>query len=125
MEKYFATYNQSLALKELDFNEPCFGYYLETGEWIPASYSREGTVYPSNSDLLLGWVSAPLKSQVFKWFRDNKHLSHEIQHGYKGFYPVVYKNNNIKNEWSGNIATYEEAELSCIDKLIEIVKQKS
>ena len=27
MEKYFANYNQSLALKELGFDEDCLAYY--------------------------------------------------------------------------------------------------
>lgn len=27
MEKYFVTYNQSLALKELGFDEPCIGKF--------------------------------------------------------------------------------------------------
>ena len=30
MEKYFATYNQSLALKELGFDEPCFAGYRDS-----------------------------------------------------------------------------------------------
>jgi hypothetical protein len=30
MEKEFVTYNQALKLKELGFNEPCFGIYLKT-----------------------------------------------------------------------------------------------
>lgn len=64
MEDLFITYDQAVTLKELGFDEPCFGFFIETGEWIPASYSREGTVYPSNSHLLVGWVSAPLKQQA-------------------------------------------------------------
>ena len=50
MNKEFVNYEQALALKELGFNESCFGYYIETKEWIPASYSQKGTIYPSNSD---------------------------------------------------------------------------
>ena len=28
MEKHFCNYNQSLAIKELGFNEPCLGFYF-------------------------------------------------------------------------------------------------
>ena len=32
MEKEFVSYEQALALKELGFDEPCFGYYEPNGE---------------------------------------------------------------------------------------------
>jgi hypothetical protein len=67
MNKEFIPYEQALALKELGFDEPCFSYYLEDGTWVPASYSKESTVYPSNSDLLSEWCSAPLYQQAFRW----------------------------------------------------------
>lgn len=138
MEKYFTNYNQSLALKELGFNEPCFGYYLETGEWIPASYSRKGTVYPSNSDLLLDLVSAPLKSQVFEWFRKNYLLGHEINCPFVSYSGKIAE---IKNEGRYELyitdeeqlalpedifysTDYFEAESKAIDKLIEIIQWK-
>jgi hypothetical protein len=36
MEKHFVTYNQALALKELGFDEPCFGAYdtHQGDDWI-------------------------------------------------------------------------------------------
>jgi hypothetical protein len=75
MEKYFLPYKLALELKELGFDEPCFGFYIETKELIPASYSQEGTVYPSNSDLLISeWVSAPLYSQVIDFFEKEHNI---------------------------------------------------
>ncbi len=84
MEKEFVPYELALRLKELGFDEPCFGYYIETSEWIPASYSREGIVYPSNSDLLPEWVAAPTFSQCFRWFREKYGLYSwvELHNGY-------------------------------------------
>jgi hypothetical protein len=54
MKELFVPHKQSLVLTELGFNEPCFSFYLENGTRVPASYSLEGTVYPSNTDLLSG-----------------------------------------------------------------------
>jgi hypothetical protein len=34
MEKEFIPYEQALELKELEFNEPCFGCYAENKELI-------------------------------------------------------------------------------------------
>jgi len=38
MEKNFVTYKIALALKELDFNEPCFGIWIERGTKVDVIY---------------------------------------------------------------------------------------
>ena len=125
MEKYFATYNQSLALKELGFDEPCFGWYEHNSNFYYCY--QEGLVPPTPSKKLIkGCCLAPLKSQVFEWFRK--------QHKLKGFVePVEYLDDTpetymwvVYNECHSGAEqlTYEEAESACIDKLIEIVKNK-
>ena len=62
MKDQFVPYDIALKLKELGFNDECFGYYdyTEFEKWIPASYSMEGIKYPSNNDLILDWVTSPL-----------------------------------------------------------------
>lgn len=123
MEKHFANYNQSLALKELGFNEECLAYFNSKG--ILSTKSDEYELYLINNDK---WISpacsAPLKSQVFEWFRD-KHqlfgvvlcdLCWNISGGVANDYGDAY-------DWdSERYETYKEAEIACIDKLIEIVK---
>ena len=130
LEKDFTPHPEALELKQLGFDEPCFKFYIETGELIPASYSKEGTVYPSNSDLLPEWTASPTYSQAFRWFREKF-----------GLYPNIYKSvwgekfdgkfkASIEDSTAGPslaMATedrvdYEEAELACLKKLIEIVK---
>ena len=121
MTKEFAPYELAVKLKALGFNEPCFGFYLEDGTWTPASYSREGTVYPSNTDLLPEWCAAPLYQQAFKWFREKYSLCIVIK-------PIDDKKlelgyNLLKNGLMlGSHITYEEAELACLTKLIELVE---
>jgi len=126
MEKEFCTYEQALAIKELGFDELCFGYYIETGEWVPASYSIQGTVYPSNSDLLPEWTSAPLKQQVLKFFREKYNITQNIAKdgslakegiwAYTIVADMIYFDDGFK--------TYEAAEDVCIDKLIELTKKR-
>ena len=70
------------------------------------------------------WISAPTFSQCFRWFREKYQLDSSIAlvaNGY-GFY--IHKNRNYTNkgESYGMYITYEEAELACLKKLIEIVK---
>ena len=129
MEKEFVPYKLALALKALGFDEPCFGYHLTKD--LPyvkrgLKFGSENYVGKHNSydDFI---VSAPTYSQAFRWFRENYNL--------KGFIsPVEYLDGTddtyhwcIYNECnSGNDQlTYEEAELACLRKLIEIVETKS
>jgi len=134
MKKEFVTYPLALRMKQLGFNEPCFGYYLEDGEWQPASYSYNGTVYPSNKDLLLLWVSAPLFQQAFRWFRDKHNIDAWVQpfmmekHG-TAFLPDesygywIFKDGVLVAD-EVDFLNPEEAELACLKKLIEIIKDK-
>lgn len=130
MKEEFVNYNQALALKELGFNEECFKYYIETGECVYASYSKHFNIYPKNSDLMPEWASTPLKQQVFKFFREKYNLLCPIDNSeYTNWYyvirKIVSKNDPLINSISsGNFSLYEEAESACIDKLIEILKDK-
>ena len=118
MTKEFAPYQESLELKELDFNEPCFGYYgIENELNIEISSNLD-----SNLTRRM-FVAAPTFSQAFKWFREK---------GY--YYPIMPKmtpSNTIvyyiyegkpKKDWNNCFKTYEEAELACLRKLIQICK---
>lgn len=135
MENHFCNYNQSLALKELGFDEPCFGvFYLipETKKW--ESYR---TMNESNSNNSNFAISRPLKSQVFEFFRDKHNLFYTIETNCSqlsfdwGFDYTIFDKENDKwlstepqNGPPGETTynTYEEAESACIDKLIKIVK---
>ena len=130
MEKYFANYEQSLALKELGFDMPCFRYvYIDNDKQINEVKPRFSDNF--NSSKLI--VSIPLKQQVFRWFREEHHMFSHI---------MTYEGNEIPR-FKGEFAyfaeidfliaseeiekpfkTYEEAESACIDRLIEIVKNK-
>ena len=118
MTKEFAPYQLAQKLKALGFNEQCFAFYLEDGTRVPASYSKEGTVYPSNSDLLPEWCSTPTCSQAFRWIREKYGLCIVIK-------PIDDKKlelgyNLLKNGlMMGSHLTYEEAEVACLSKLIE------
>jgi hypothetical protein len=139
MEKEFCPYEIALALKELDFNKPCFGYYVETKKWIPASYSQKETIYPSNSDLMKEWVSAPTFSQAFHFFRNKYGLMHIIN-PYDFTAEINYLNKRVVNDVYGDFIphdhlvddegkeikhlSYEEAENACLLELINICKKK-
>jgi len=130
MNKEFVTYEIALALKELGFDgTPWFGnqasLYDVKGEHT--MYTNYGVMYSGLSD---GYISAPLKQQVFRWFREKYNQNSFIELVYQDrlkFDYVLYvnkKEEECKNYGDGPFNTYDEAENACIDKLIELAKQQ-
>lgn len=70
MKEQFVPYETSKMLKELGFDEPCFGLYGIHGEF---RYSHEAVqLYrPKNSDLTI-CTTAPLWQQVKQWLFDRQ-----------------------------------------------------
>ena len=129
MNKEFIPYEQALELKELGFDEPCFGYYGENQKLI----WKSGYAPWTNSERNLvdnHFTAAPLKQQAFRWFREkydkygvvNIDLSNNLKD--KIFVYMVEDKLGYIIDRSEEYNTYEEAELACLIKLIEIVKQK-
>ena len=122
--KDFVPYQQSLSLKELGFDEPCFGYYPNCNVLI-MSKDKKGC---KNTEFVT-YKSAPTYSQAFKWFREKFELHSFIDCKWKNLgweYELVDLNKMEKISPIGNYGykTPEEAELACLIKLIEIVKTK-
>jgi hypothetical protein len=130
IEKEFVPYEESLGLKELGFDEPCFGYwYTEQEEF------KKIDIQLSSIGFLEGepdYILAPTYSQAFRWFREKHQLIHHMYWVYKKTYVGVdwifhikginMTNNNVVPHDETRFETYEEAELACLKKLIEIVK---
>jgi hypothetical protein len=127
MNKEFIPYEQALEIKELGFDEPCLGYYHEDG-----SISFTGVTTQNTNSFWLASpnkiFTAPLYQQAFRWFRERYLLHHEIacgdnvfwfRYGKNGHVAVLFIDTNNDNYYP----TYEEAELACLKKLIEITKK--
>ena len=116
MEKDFVPYEQALALKELGFDEPCFGYYTS-----PDSLTLEQPDGRNGQ-----WVYfAPTFSQAFRWFRDKYNLMIPIYKDDIGqYYFSIPNSDRLLDTTNYCSESYEEAELECLKKLIEIVKEK-
>jgi hypothetical protein len=121
MKNEFIPYEQSLELKELGFDEPCFGKIYADG-------GSEQLSYPYKNSDQIGKVtscSAPLYQQVFRWFREKHSLFHSIDPlGYNMCLGLVGQLGKLKPCNVPNYGTYEEAELECIKELIKIVKKQ-
>lgn len=104
MEKEFLDYTEALELKAIGFDEPCFAFFNGTH----LSFSRFDTL---GKLLDIGkCLEAPTYSQAFRWFRDK--LKDSALEPYDMVKHYAY---NMEVSW-------EEAELECLKKLIEIIK---
>jgi len=139
MEKEFVTYEQAVALKELGFDERCIGRYCIVTEWEePTGEILLQFIDCELSEKIL--VKAPLKQQVFRWFREKYNYDISVRGAsFRANWVIgvpLLINNDSKDGYSlviswdyktsdgMKVLTYEEAENACIDKLIELIKNK-
>ena len=123
MEREFVPYDLALELKELGFKEECLAVYCGESE-IRFRVLEKNTFINNKSS----WVTAPTFSQAFRFFREKYGLHYIIckniqmdGYGYREVILIPYMEENENTIFK----TYEEAELACIRKLIEIAKEQN
>ena len=133
MEKQFVTYEIALKLKELGFDEKCFGFWyvsqinnscieLRHGMCIFKSTSIELSKYPKN-------VLAPLWQQVIDWFREKQNICINIE-------PITFddeptyifeiinlKNGRLLNNISNSFTDTNEVREQAILEALELIAQ--
>jgi hypothetical protein len=117
MTKEFVPYEQALDLKELGFDEPCFGFYNDMENNKPM-----GGNFPCD-----GRNSAPLYQQAFDWIREKHYICGWVQESYflgRNLYQYTISRVETLNIIGDITEIYEKAKLECLKKLIEIVKNK-
>jgi hypothetical protein len=133
MNKEFVPYELALELKQLGFDEPCLATIDQT-DFIHI----KGTEYPIRGAMIYDTIDCPTYSQAFRWFR------------YKYWYTALilcdsfqiviqlstsktldsktgeYKNNYSTQTYHKEVGlkSYDESELACLKKLIEIANDK-
>lgn len=142
IENEFIPYEQALALKELGFDKKCllqvqysFGSDIFTGQkyensiWLcnggDAEIGDEPIKYkfPKHSEQEYGVLEIPTFSQVFRFFREKYEYCNFIKFS-NNWFCSGFEDRGYNEYGFGNYSTYEEAELECLKKLIEIVKTK-
>ncbi len=124
MEREFIPYEQALALRELGFDEPCMaGYDISTNQLFIG--------YEHNHDF---YTQAPLYQQAFRWFREKHNMLANVYSNASGFLHEYHDTIGGTHRYdsgftgdcedSGTFTSFEKAQLACLNKLIEIVKEK-
>ncbi len=149
MNKEYLPYNLAIELKELGFNEMCHYAWCNLGGWnkykrieepITQVLKTDGNLFGTffngknwNEVMNLNTksniqCSAPTFSQAFRWFREKKlsdsyiyryqdRTDGSINFGYSIIHDYGIEEVRFIKE---NYTSYEESEISCLMKLIEI-----
>ena len=132
MESLFCPYELALELKELGFNQSCFAFYgLSRDDYKTirlSIFQNLKTDYLPDIHHLDVTCDAPLYQQAFRFFREKYGLHYIIckniqmdGYGYREVILIPYMEENENTIFK----TYEEAELECLVKLIEITKEQN
>ena len=148
MKKEFIPYEQALALKELGFDEPCLlriqyssgtdvftGRKFKNSIWLGNGYEADiddkkiKYKFPKHTEQGYGHLKIPLYQQAFRWFREKYKMDSVIIRSFSMtnsyHYNIVIDQDYGNDLQSTSIPnrTYQQAELECLKKLIEIVKK--
>lgn len=126
MNNEFVGYKESVELKQIGFDEECFGRYIN-GELLTYKEHNEDDYHWSNEI-----ISVPLIQQAFRWFRYTHKLYAEIQVDRTMEPKFCYQIFRYTNDWEDLTDRkeffleyfYEKAEYDCLKKMIEIVKNR-
>ncbi len=110
MKNEFVPYEEALSLKELGFNDDCLGWFRDK---VILYGEKDGY------DEVYG-LKAPLYQQAFRWFREKHDKQSWIHKPAFGKFYFVIENKGGRFNYN----THEEAELACLRKLIELVKNE-
>lgn len=125
MEKEFVTYEIALKLKELGFDEPCFGYYTESrllhlggrlGSIDDVTINKKYVDDICQND---NTCLAPLWQQVIDWLREEHDVIIDVAKIFNGTDSCHFA---INLEWEYFSGTYYEAREESILKAIELIK---
>ena len=120
----FVPYKESLELKKLGFNEPCFTYYKNDQLSDILELVKNSEMENVNNEIH-NYISAPIFSQAFKFFREKYKLHSTItsisQESWQ--WHITKPGESLGKLYEEDFYNYEEAELACLRKLIGVVKE--
>ena len=113
LEKYFATPEISLKLKEKGFNENCLAYYNDNNILCPVD-----TDFINFREVDVNLIKAPLYTQIMYWLKDKKISVIPLPYTDKDVYAVSTKfDKDDNNSLFRGAYPIEEAFLLALDYL--------
>lgn len=122
MNKEFVSYEIGMKLKELGFDMMCIGSYTNVKKFnFTGGNMYRVTSYPDDKP---EFCIAPLWQQAFEWFRVQQNLLGVVDYDEttKKYYFFINTMDGEEINFSRDFETYDDAQLRCLEKLIEYSK---
>jgi hypothetical protein len=150
MNKHFIPFELAHEMKAIRFDETCFGFWDAYNggrhlflhdryepHWLIRTWQRiffkkyEDTTFSSQAyvEYINGVCLAPIYSQAFDFFRENYNLlgyisQATISKGKVYMFCCNEGNNTLFEDIESDFPSYKEAQIACLTKMIQIVKDK-
>ena len=128
IQKQFLPYDLALKVCELSFNEHCFGYYKSENNDVQFPNNISYTSSIKKVKDMFGDKSflAPTYQQTFNFFREDFKLNGQVSYCTYAIescngWRFTTDNPTGRQHWNGRFETYEDAQLSCIKYMIDII----
>jgi hypothetical protein len=120
MKNEFVPYTQARALKKLGFDEYCLthAYYMKGSHKLIMKTEISLAAIRDHTS-----CKTPLYQQAFRWFREKYGLIGWVEGNKYCIESNIVTDGQLNLSSLRLFKTHEEAELSCLKKLIEIVNQ--
>lgn len=116
MEKEFIPYHQALELKLLGFKDECAAHYLDHDD-----LELKWKIYRNLSIDTYKCLQAPTYRQAFRFFREKYNFHYSIGTSNICVYHIPVTNYHTTGMIQ-DCKSYDEAELECIKKFIQLAK---
>lgn len=126
MKHLFVSYQIAKDLKELDFNEPCLGFFNKEKElFLSFEFSSRTTTNTLLDILNSEAVAAPLYQQVVDFLREKHdiHIWISSELGYHLTYCWHITGESTGSKYGSNFKTYYEALEAAIKESIKLIKK--
>jgi hypothetical protein len=128
LQKDFLPYELALRMKALGFDEPCLAKYITSDLVVKGCYTDSHILHAlfEENEICEAHVLVPTFSQTFRWFREKYQLHSTItsisQESWQ--WHITKPGESLGKMYQEDFYTYEEAELECLKKLIQIIENK-
>ena len=132
MKEQFCTYEISLKLKELGFDEECFGYWRNEDFTFPLTIGKITTKFDFDDNINYHNFKclAPLWQQCIDWFREKHNINILINPAYGCYNISITKYDEVEDDNKildidgldfKDFIVYQEAREQAILKAIELI----
>lgn len=109
VNKGIVPYGVAEKLKDIGYDEPSASYYISDKSLVNNPKPKHGNIYPSNSDLLLDWISAPTYKEVAHWLSKNEDKRERLGE-YKAPFNKFMDGGDVEHSlFGGNTDEFESA----------------